>query len=83
MTALTPSLAAKLGSIIIHVGEYVGVNVHEVDMITFKTTLNLLCNDHEVVEFINHLSGTGLLPSERRFRNPKNETVIKPKKKKG
>jgi len=83
MTALTPSLAAKLGSIVIHVGEYVGVNVHNVDAITFKTALCLLCNDPEVADFMKHLEGTGLLPAERKFRNPKNETSIKPKKKKG
>ena len=59
---LHTSLAAKLGSILVHVEEWLSAEGHPFD----RTVLEALLKDEEVVEWLNQLRAMAMIPLKRR-----------------
>lgn len=58
----TPTVAAKIGSIVVHVEEYLSEEGHEFD----RAALLGLLADPEVREWLGELRALGMLPLPRR-----------------
>lgn len=57
----SPSLFCKLGSLAVHVEEFLSDDGHEFD----KASIDSLLSDHEMKLFLRQLREQGLLPEKR------------------
>lgn len=58
---LSPSLAAKIGSIVAHVDEATGADGHEFDVVAARALVNL----DDVQEWLAELRKSALIPARR------------------
>ena len=60
----SPALLAKIGSLIVHIDEYLSPDVHEYDLVTLKSLLS----DPEIVEWLDEMGKAQLIPVKRNRR---------------